>query len=200
MAVGEGHAGATPAELGRVGGHGQVVPGPGAPSMRSTWKPTPSLTTSMAAPDSCDDPHEVHERLVQRHGVDDGVQRRRVTRQDVHVPGGQLAGALAALVVELVHAPHRGLVGHELPQQGVADILEADGAVEVDEDADRRRCAIERRSLAVRGSCRSQGPGTTKPGRCDPASCRSARCEARCPPPAPARAPPRQPPRSASAR
>ena len=138
VAVGEGHAGATPAQLGRVGGHGQVGR-PSRASMRSTWKPTPSLTISMAAPDLLHDPHEVHERLVQRDGIDDGVQRRRVARQDLHVPGGQLARALAALVVELVHVPHRGLVGHELPQQGVADILEADGAVEVDEEADRRR-------------------------------------------------------------
>ena len=123
--VGEGHAGATPAEHRRVGGHGQVVEAQSGEHALDV-EADPIADDLDGSARVLDDPHEVDERTVQRQGVDDGVERRRVTRQDVHVPGRQLTRALAALVVELVHAPHRGLVGHEIPQQGVADILEAD--------------------------------------------------------------------------
>ena len=45
--------------------------------------------------------------------------------------------------VELVHAADLVLVRDESGQQDVADILQADRAVEVDEDADRRAGRLE---------------------------------------------------------
>ena len=45
--------------------------------------------------------------------------------------------------VELVHAADLVLVGHESGQQEVTDILQADRAVEVDEDAERRARRVE---------------------------------------------------------
>ena len=45
--------------------------------------------------------------------------------------------------VELVHAADLVLVRHEAGQQDVADVLQADRAVEVDEDADGRAGRLE---------------------------------------------------------
>ncbi len=135
VAVGEADPGAALAEHGGVGGHGQVL--------QAQAREHAFDVEAHAVADDLDggaglahDAHQVVERLVQWHGVHLAEECRGVARQDLHVPGDELPRALEVVDVELVHAPDLVLVLDEAGQQDVADVLEADGAVEVDEHAD----------------------------------------------------------------
>ena len=100
--------------------------------------------------------------------VDLAQQQLGVAGQHLHVPGDELARALAALDVELVHVPHQGLVLDQPRQQHVADVVEADGAVEVEQHAEGR--AVRRRRLvAVLASSSARVSGHDEAGPQGPA-------------------------------
>ena len=86
---------------------------------------------------------QVHEGLVERQRIDGLQQDLPIVGQDLHVPGDQLARALAALDVEPIHACHQLLVRNEFGEQPVSHISERDGAVEVHEETDGRTILIE---------------------------------------------------------
>jgi hypothetical protein len=153
VAVGKGHARAAIADRVVIGRHRDV----GETKRRQVGPDVEAKAIADDLDQRAALARGVHERRKGRvlgHPCRLGSQQLGVARQDIHVPAHQLARADEAGVVLGVLARDLGLIRVVPAKELVAYVDERDGAVVVDQEADRRACPIGRR--------RNTGPVTVQ--------------------------------------